>query len=122
MQIATALLHEGKARAAFDRIAAAQGARADPVAPGTHTQVVPAATQGRVTGIDGLQISGVARAAGAPRDGGAGVDMLCTIGAKVAPGQPLYRIHAGSAEALEAAAALARAGGEYCQAVRIDPD
>ena len=122
MQIATALLHEGKARAAFDRIAAAQGVRPDPVAPGTHTLVVPATTRGRVAGVDGLQISGVARAAGAPRDGGAGIDMLCAIGAKVAPGQPLYRIHAGSAEALEAAAALVRAGGEYCQAVRIDPD
>lgn len=122
MQIATALLNEGKARAAFDRIAAAQGIRPDPVAPGTHTQLVPAAMQGRVTRVDGLQISGVARAAGAPRDAGAGVDMLCTIGATVAPGQPLYRIHAGSAEALEAAAALVRVGGECSQAVRIDPD
>ncbi|MCO4890660.1 phosphonate metabolism protein/1,5-bisphosphokinase (PRPP-forming) PhnN [Cupriavidus sp. WGtm5] len=122
LRIATALLSEGKAKAAFDRIAAAQGARPEPVAPGAHTCVVSAAMQGRVAAIDGLRISGVARAAGAPRELGAGVDLLCTIGAKVAPGQPLYRIHAGSDAALAAAAALARAGGECSEAVRIDPD
>lgn len=122
MRIATALLNEGKAKAAFDRIAAAQGVRPDPVVPGAHTQVVAATTQGQVTAIEGLQISGVARAAGAPRDAGAGIDLLCTISAQVAPGQPLYRIHADSAEALTAAAALVRVGGECHQAVRIDPD
>lgn len=122
LRIATALLSEGKAKAAFDRIAAAQGARTEPVAPGAHTCVVSAAMQGRVAAIDGLRISGVARAAGAPRELGAGVDLLCTIGVKVAPGQPLYRIHAGSDAALAAAAALARAGGECSEAVRIDPD
>ncbi|SOY94976.1 putative bifunctional: glycosyl transferase and thymidine/pyrimidine nucleoside phosphorylase [Cupriavidus taiwanensis] len=122
LRIATALLSEGKAKAAFDRIAAAQGARTEPVAPGAHTCVVSAAMQGRVAVIDGLRISGVARAAGAPRELGAGVDLLCTIGAKVAPGQPLYRIHAGNDAALAAAAALARAGGECSEAVRIDPD
>ncbi|MFJ4293168.1 phosphonate metabolism protein/1,5-bisphosphokinase (PRPP-forming) PhnN [Cupriavidus sp. NPDC089707] len=122
MRIAAALLNEGKAKAAFERIAAAQGVRPDPVAPGTHTRVVSAATQGRVTAIDGLRISGIARAAGAPRDAGAGIDLLCTIGAKVAQGQPLYRIHAGSDAALETAAALTRVGAECCEAVRIDPD
>ncbi|MCO4861899.1 phosphonate metabolism protein/1,5-bisphosphokinase (PRPP-forming) PhnN [Cupriavidus sp. WGlv3] len=122
LRIATALLSEGRAKAAFDRIAAAQGARPEPVAPGAHTCVVSAAMQGRVAAIDGLRISGVARAAGAPRELGAGVDLLCTIGARVASGQPLYRIHAGSEAALAAAAALARAGGECSEAVRIDPD
>ncbi|NUO85262.1 MAG: phosphonate metabolism protein/1,5-bisphosphokinase (PRPP-forming) PhnN [Cupriavidus sp.] len=122
LRIATALLSEGKAKAAFDRIAATQGARPEPVAPGAHTCVVSATMQGRVAAIDGLRISGVARAAGAPRELGAGVDLLCTIGAKVEPGQPLYRIHAGGDAALAAAAALARAGGECSEAVRIDPD
>ncbi|NOV24348.1 phosphonate metabolism protein/1,5-bisphosphokinase (PRPP-forming) PhnN [Cupriavidus necator] len=122
MQIAAALLNEGKAKAAFDRIAAAQGIRAEPVVAGAYTQLVAADAQGRVKSIDGLQISAVARAAGAPVDAGAGVDMLCTSGTKVVQGQPLYRIHAGCAEALDAAAALARAGGACCQAVRIDPD
>ncbi|NUT16560.1 MAG: phosphonate metabolism protein/1,5-bisphosphokinase (PRPP-forming) PhnN [Cupriavidus sp.] len=122
LRIATALLSEGKAKAAFDRIAATQGARPEPVAPGAHTCVVSATMHGRVAAIDGLRISGVARAAGAPRELGAGVDLLCTIGAKVEPGQPLYRIHAGGDAALAAAAALARAGGECSEAVRIDPD
>ncbi|SOY70503.1 phosphonate metabolism protein/1,5-bisphosphokinase (PRPP-forming) PhnN [Cupriavidus taiwanensis] len=121
-RIAAALLGEGKASAAFDRIAAAQGARPVPVAPGRHTCVVSASVPGRVAAIDGLGISGVARAAGAPRNAGAGVDLLCAIGAKVAAGQPLYRIHADSEAALVAAAALARAGGPDSEAVRIDPD
>ncbi|SPS01713.1 phosphonate metabolism protein/1,5-bisphosphokinase (PRPP-forming) PhnN [Cupriavidus taiwanensis] len=120
-RIATALLDEGKASAAFARIAAAQGARAAPVAPGAHTCVVSAALAGRVAAIDGLRISGVARAAGAPRDAGAGIDLLCTFGTRVAQGQPLYRIHAGSDAALAAAAALAR-DGACSEAVRIDPD
>lgn len=122
MRIAAALLDEGKAKAAFDRIAAAQGIRSRPVAPGTHTRIVAATTRGQVTAIDGLQISGVARAAGAPRAAGAGIDLLCTLGAQVAPGQPLYRIHADSAAALEAASALVGVGGECHQAVRIDFD
>ncbi|SPA22153.1 putative bifunctional: glycosyl transferase and thymidine/pyrimidine nucleoside phosphorylase [Cupriavidus taiwanensis] len=121
-RIATALLDEGKASAAFARIAAAQGARAAPVAPGAHTCMVSAALAGRVAAIDGLRISGVARAAGAPRDAGAGIDLLCTIGTRVAQGQPLYRIHADSDTALAAAAALARDGGACSEAVRIDPD
>ncbi|WP_454711795.1 phosphonate metabolism protein/1,5-bisphosphokinase (PRPP-forming) PhnN [Cupriavidus nantongensis] len=122
LRIAASLLNEGKAEAAFDRIAAAQGKRLDPVAPGAHTCVVSATLHGHVVAFDGLRISGVARAAGAPRDAGAGIDLLCTIGDKVVQGQPLYRIHAGSEAALAAAAALVRAGGACSDAVRIDPD
>ncbi len=122
MRIARQLLSEGKAKAAFERIAAAQGRRADPVTPGAHTEVIHAERPGRVTGIDGLGISGVARAAGAPRSAGAGVDLLCTIGTPVVPGQPLYRIHAETADALAAAVVAARDDGVCRDAVRIDPD
>ncbi|RAS09329.1 phosphonate metabolism protein/1,5-bisphosphokinase (PRPP-forming) PhnN [Cupriavidus alkaliphilus] len=122
LRIATSLLSAGEAKAAFDRIAAAQGKRADPVAPSALTCVVNAPVHGRVVAIDGQQISGVARAAGAPLAPDAGVDLLCEIGTRVEQGQPLYRIHAGSEAALATAAALARAGGERGEAVRIDPD
>lgn len=120
MRIATALLEEGKAKAAFERIAAAQGPRPVAVTPATHTCEITAARAGRVVSIDGLRISGVARAAGAPRSAGAGVDLLCTIGAHVAPGQALYRIHADTPDAL--ATAVAQAQGDGADAIRIDPD
>ncbi|CAG2148282.1 phosphonate metabolism protein/1,5-bisphosphokinase (PRPP-forming) PhnN [Cupriavidus plantarum] len=120
MRIAEALLAEGKARAAFDSIAGAQGRRPEAVMPGVHIAEIPADRAGRVAAIDGLRISGVARAAGAPRDLGAGVDLLCTIGAHVDAGRALYRIHAASPAALDAAVAQAR--GECGQAVRVDPD
>lgn len=120
MRIATALLEEGKAKAAFEHIVAAQGRRAAPVTPATHTQDMTAARAGRVASIDGLRVSGIARAAGAPLSAGAGVDLLCTIGAHVAPGQALYRIHAASPAALDAA--ITQALGECADAVRIDPD
>lgn len=122
MRIATRLLDEGEAKAAFDRIVAAQGRHATPVLPGAHTEVVRATTAGRVAAIDGLRISGVARAAGAPRQAGAGVDLLCTVGAHVVRGQPLYRIHAESAVSLEAALAQTGTDGPCREAMRIDPD
>lgn len=120
MRIATALLDEGKAKTAFDSIATAQGRRPVAVTPGTHTCEIGAESAGRVASIDGLRISGVARAAGAPRRAGAGVDLMCTIGAHVAAGQALYRIHAESPADLQAA--LSQARGECGQAIRIDPD
>ncbi len=120
MRIATAMLEEGKAKAAFERIATAQGRRSAAVTPAAHTHEITAARAGRVASIDGLRISGVARAAGAPRNAGAGVDLLCTIGAHVTPGQALYRIHADSPAELEAA--VRQAQGECDGALRIDPD
>ncbi|WP_342051128.1 MULTISPECIES: phosphonate metabolism protein/1,5-bisphosphokinase (PRPP-forming) PhnN [unclassified Cupriavidus] len=124
MRIAEALLDEGKARTAFDSIAGAQGRRPEAVMPGVHIAEIAASRAGRVAAIDGLRISGVARAAGAPRDLGAGVDLLCTIGAHVAEGHALYRIHAASPAALDAAVAEAHGpgGDQSNQAVRIDPD
>ena len=120
MRIATALLEEGKTKAAFERIATAQGRRPAAVMPAAHTHEITAARAGRVASIDGMRISGVARAAGAPRNAGAGVDLLCTIGAHVTPGQALYRIHADSPAELEPAVRLAQ--GECNEALRIDPD
>ncbi|WP_041680127.1 phosphonate metabolism protein/1,5-bisphosphokinase (PRPP-forming) PhnN [Cupriavidus necator] len=122
MRIATALLDEGSARAAFDRIVATQGIRPDPVAPGAHTHVIVAPAEGRVAAINGWQISGIARAAGAPRSAGAGIDLLCTIGERVAAGEPLYRIHAESAADLATAVAMTGPAGEASTAVRVDPD
>ncbi|WP_423194728.1 phosphonate metabolism protein/1,5-bisphosphokinase (PRPP-forming) PhnN [Cupriavidus sp. H18C2] len=120
LEIATRLLASGEAKAAFDQIAAAQGRHAAPVLPSALIHEIRAARAGRVASIEGVQVSGVARAAGAPRNAGAGLDLLCTIGAHVEVDQALYRIHAASPEALAAAVALAC--GEGADAIRIDPD
>ncbi|WP_416351381.1 thymidine phosphorylase [Cupriavidus basilensis] len=101
-RIAAHLLASGVASAAFDRIVAAQGARATPDAPGHHVHTVPASAAGVVADIDGFAIAGIARGAGAPRRPGAGVDLLCTVGDRLVAGQALFRIHAETAGDLEA--------------------
>lgn len=101
-RMAGELLACGAASAAFDRIVAAQGARAAPDAPGQHVHTVPASTAGVVADINGFAIAGIARGAGAPRRPGAGVDLLCTVGDRLVAGQPLFRIHAQTASDLEA--------------------
>jgi len=49
---------------------------------------------GVVIGIDNLQMSHIARFAGAPMDKGAGVDIFKKLGEKVKKGEALYRVYA----------------------------
>jgi thymidine phosphorylase len=105
------LLRSGAARAALDRIVAAQGA-SPPVHPGSYTHVVKAPHAGRIIGIDGWRIAGLARLAGAPMDKSAGIDLLAQRGDDVHAGADLYVIHAGSeADLAGAAAAAAKTSG-----------
>ncbi|WP_133648125.1 phosphonate metabolism protein/1,5-bisphosphokinase (PRPP-forming) PhnN [Paraburkholderia flava] len=106
-RIAQTLLASGAARAAFERIVDAQGRHAQPVRPAARVHDVKAAQGGVVASIDGWQVAGIARQAGAPADAGAGVDLLCRVGQSVAPGDTLYRVHATHAAALDRAATLA---------------
>jgi thymidine phosphorylase len=107
---AAALLASGAALEAFERIADAQGRRTAPVGPAALTAEIPAPRSGRVARIDGFALAGAARAAGAPRDPGAGLDLLKARGATVRAGAPLARVHASDAPALKAAiSALAAA-------------
>jgi thymidine phosphorylase len=101
------LLRSGAARAAFDAIIDAQG-RHDLVSPGALTRVMPAERSGTVTRIDGYTISGIARAAGAPVDKSAGVDLVARVGDRVRPGAPLYLIHGSAATQLDVATARAK--------------
>lgn len=108
---AEALLSCGAARAQFERIVAAQGAVAR-VRPGPHTHVIRTPSRGVVAAVDGWQLAGIARAAGAPADKSAGIDLTVSVGQGVVSGQVLYTIHAGSAADLEEAiAATARGSG-----------
>jgi thymidine phosphorylase len=101
LRVAHELLDSGAAEAALARIVAAQGERAVPVPLAPYAANVCAPTDGTITGIDGWIIGGLARDAGAPGDPGAGIDLLCGVGQRVAAGAPLYRVYATSEAALE---------------------
>lgn len=96
------LLASGAAEAAFGRIVTAQGERV-PVRPGPFIKEVTAHKAGRIATINGFEIAGLARRAGAPADKGAGVRLLTGVGETVRSGQPLLNIHASARSALEEA-------------------
>jgi len=103
---ARAVLESGAAERAFDRIVAAQGARALPPAA-RHRAVVTASAAGRIREIDCWEIARVAKRAGAPANPAAGVRLLRTVGDPVAAGEPVFEIHAESASQLDFARAYA---------------
>lgn len=105
-RIAETLLSNGMARARFDAMVAAQGARPAP-RPAAFTHVVRARVAGRVGALDGWRLAGIARRAGAPFDKVAGLDLAVGLGDPVVAGAPLFTIHASSANALQAAIDLA---------------
>lgn len=107
---ARACLDEGRALEQLHRIAAAQGLLAEtPPPPAPYTAEITATGAGRLIGFGVRAVSGTARAAGAPREPTAGVDLLVGPGATLAPGTPLLRIHAATRFALASAEAVARA-------------
>ena len=93
-RIARDILESGRALAQMEAIIDAQGRRAEPPALGEMTHEACASTAGTVTAIDNLQLTRIARLAGAPQVMGAGVDLLRKLGDAVRAGQPLYRLHA----------------------------
>jgi len=109
LRIAESLLSSGQARAAFERIVDTQGRVDPPVPAGALTHRVRAQHAGRVADIDGWQVAGLARLAGAPHDLGSGIDLLCELGQTVSEGETLYTIHSNHASALDAAATAASA-------------
>jgi thymidine phosphorylase len=93
-RIARDILESGRALAQMEAIIDAQGRRAEAPALGELTHEVLALEAGTVSAIDNLRLARIARLAGAPQVGGAGVDLLRKVGDKAAAGQALYRIHA----------------------------
>lgn len=98
--IAERLLDSGAAQSAFEAIAAAQGRHAR-IEPGLFTRAIIAQRAGTVAAIDGYAIAGLARAAGAPQDKGAGGRVFVAVGDTVATGDPLLEIVASSQEGLD---------------------
>ena len=106
MRRAEELLASGQARERFAAIAAAQGA-IRPIRPARLTHVVRAPSATIVEDVDGWQVAGIARRAGAPSDKSAGIDLAVRSGQPVAANEALYTIHASTAAELEAAVGMA---------------
>ena len=97
------LLDSGAAWETFERMCAEQGPPPKETEIGRHTVTVAADADGTVDYIDCFALATIARAAGAPIDKGAGLDLFAAPGDTVAADQPLYRIHARTEEGLDAA-------------------
>jgi len=106
------LLESGKALAKFREIVVAQGGSPDissgdmPV--GEHTREILATSAGYVSGINNRSVVRIARAAGSPKDKGAGLELTRKRGDSVEKGDVLMTIHADNEAKLERAVAEAR--------------
>jgi len=101
-------LDSGTAAKAFERIVAAQGARALPP-EAAFKHVVAAPGDGRIREVDCWEIARVAKRAGAPANVSAGVRLLKNVGSVVERGEPLFEIHAQSEAQLDFGKAYAAA-------------
>ena len=101
------LLDSGVAYETLKRMIAAQGPPPEEVEVGSHTVTIAATADGSVDCIDCFALSSIARAAGAPKDKGAGLDLFARLGDTVIAGQALYRIHARTTDGVNAARAKA---------------
>ncbi len=110
---AEAVLGSGAGRVALERIVDAQGRRQAPVSPGRLSALIRADCSGVVSAIDGWCLAGIARAAGAPADLGAGIDLKVRARERVRAGEPLYVIHASSERGLAAGLAAAEQANGY---------
>ena len=108
---AAEILDSGAAAACMERIIECQGPAPRPTAPGSLVHEVPSPASGTVAAFDNYRIATIARAAGAPMDKSAGIDLLAAPGERLASGAPLYRIHASEKADFDFAVAEA---GEDC--------
>jgi len=103
--IAESVIDSGKALKKFREIVEAQGGdpkvSSDKIPVGEYTYEVVSDRTGRVSHVDNRILANIARAAGAPRDKGAGVVLFCEHGDKVKKGEPMFRIHAESEAKLD---------------------
>jgi AMP phosphorylase len=97
-QMAHKILASGKAWKKMREIIEAQGGdpnvKPENIPIGEKKETVVAPSSGYITRIDNHRITKIARAAGAPRDKGAGAVILLKEGRKVNKGDPLFEIYA----------------------------
>lgn len=98
-------LQNGKAWTKMKEIIGEQGGNANvkesDIPIGQYKHTVKAEKEGKISHIDNKKISKIARAAGAPRNRGAGVYLYRLKGDRVKPGDLLFDIHAESEAALD---------------------
>lgn len=103
--VALSLIKSGKAYAKMREIIEAQGGnpnvRVDDIPVGQYREKITAKKDGRVEHVDNKMVSKIARAAGAPKDRGAGVILHCEHGDKVKEGDVLFEIVAESEAKLD---------------------
>ncbi|MGE5232077.1 MAG: thymidine phosphorylase, partial [Deltaproteobacteria bacterium] len=115
--LARSALDDGRAWRKFQAICAAQGGmREPPVA--RFVRPVEGTAAGQVSAIDNRRLARVAKLAGAPGDPAAGLELHVRTGETVAPGQPLFTVHAQASGALDYALAYAARAGDI---IRIEP-
>lgn len=111
-KMAREILESGKAWEKMKEIIAEQGGdpniKPEEIPIGDKTYTFTAPTSGYVTAIDNRAITAIARAAGAPEDKGAGLELYVKVGEKVKEGDPLFTIHAEHEARLDQAIVLAR--------------
>lgn len=110
-QMASEILNSGKADQKMREIIEAQGGdpnvEPDDLPVGDKKEVILSTQEGYVTQIDNDRINEIARAAGAPRDKGAGVRVLLKEGRKVDKNDPILEIYGEHEVKLEDALAIA---------------
>ncbi|NPA47530.1 MAG: AMP phosphorylase [Thermococci archaeon] len=111
-RMAKEILESGKAYEKMREIIEEQGGnpdvKPDDIAIGDKTYTFTAPSGGYVTFIDNRAITGIARAAGAPEDKGAGIELYVKVGEKVKEGDPLFTVHAETEARLDHAIVFAR--------------
>jgi len=112
-ETALQLIRSGKSEKKFREIIAAQGGdpdvKPDDIPIGDKTYEVRAKRRGRVLWIDNGRLVEVARAAGAPKDKGAGILLNKKIGEHVDEGELLYTVYSESSVKLQNAIELIEA-------------
>ena len=108
---AETILKSGKADRKFREIVAAQGGNpevtVDDIEVGGKTSQIVSDIGSRVVWISNTAVAQIARAAGAPKEKGAGVMLRAKLGDQVKKGDPLLTIYSATNQKLEAALALA---------------
>ena len=91
--MARTALEDGRAWRKFQAICAAQGGMREPPRS-SISHVVEAHAGGTVGGFDNRRLARLAKLAGAPSAPAAGLELQVRVGDRVAPGQPLFTVHA----------------------------
>ncbi len=103
-EVSLSLIKSGKAYNKMREIIEAQGGnpnvRIDDIPIGKFKQEIVAEKEGRIEHVDNKMIARISRAAGAPKDRGAGVILHCEHGDKVKKGDVLFEIVAENEEKL----------------------